>query len=62
MQASPFATWSLRVYPLGRAHVERLVGGVVVRLEVYSGGGFVTSTAVWRVAGRVVAMAEAGIG
>jgi len=59
MRASPSAGWSIREHPLGRVHVERLVGDVVVRLEVYSGGGFCASTAVWRVAARVVAMVEA---
>lgn len=60
--ALPSAVWSVRELELGRVHVERLVGGVRVRLELYSGGGFVRSTAAWRVAGRVVAMVEAGSG
>lgn len=57
---SPSAAWHLRELELGRIHLERRAAGVLVRLELYSGGGFVASTAVWRVAGSVVAIVEAG--
>ncbi len=61
MRAWPSTTrWTVRDYELGRVHVERLVGGVVVRLEVFTGGGFVPSHGVWRVAGEGVAVVEAG--
>ena len=56
----PSTAWSLRARELGRVHLERVVGGVVMRVEVYDGGGFVPSNAVLRVAGRVVAIREAG--
>ncbi len=62
MRAEPPSTWSITTRPLGRVDVERLVGGVRVRLELLSGGGFCASTAVWRVAGRVVAVLEVGSG
>jgi hypothetical protein len=55
----PSTDWSVRTLELGRTLVERVVGGVVVRVEVYDGGGFVAS-AIVRVAGRVVAIREAG--
>lgn len=42
MRAELPSTWSVRTVEIGRIHVERLVGGVRVRLQVYSGGGFVT--------------------
>ena len=58
----PSTAWTVRTLELGRTLVERVVGGVVVRVEVYDGGGFVPSNAIVRVAGRVVAIWEAGEG
>jgi hypothetical protein len=58
----PSASWSVRMLELGRTLVERVVGGVVVRVEIYDGGGYAPSNAIVRVAGRVVAIREAGSG
>lgn len=63
MHAAPVSiTWNVRELELGLVHVERAIGGVRVRLEVYSGGGFIASTGVTRVAGRIVRFEEAGRG
>ena len=62
----PPLRWTLRRLELGRTaceltwplpdHPQRLC------LEVYDGGGFTPSHGVWRIAGRVAAVVEAGSG
>jgi hypothetical protein len=54
-------TWTVRRLELGR-HAFELVTrtGARITLEWFDGGGFVASHAVWRVAGRVVRVDEAG--
>jgi len=53
--------WTVRRLELGR-HVVELAAPRLppVRLEVYDGGGFVPSHAVWRIEGRVAAVLVAG--
>lgn len=54
------SAWSLRTLDLGRVHIETTVLDVVVRFEVFTGGGYAASNVVVRVAGRVVAIRAAG--
>lgn len=58
--------WTLRRLELGRTACEltwpRRDRPVPVHLEVYDGGGFTPSHGVWRIAGRVAAVVEAGSG
>ncbi len=55
--------WTIRPLELGRTAVTlRAELGALVRLEVYDGGGFCSSNAVWRIEGRVVRIEEGGVG
>ena len=67
--AMPTIHWTLRRLELGRTACELTwplpaPRGSPARLclEVYDGGGFTPSHGVWRVAGRVVRVVEAGSG
>lgn len=56
------ALWTVRRLDLGRTAIDAAHrwDRPRIRLEVYDGGGFTPSHAVWRVDGRAVAVAEAG--
>jgi hypothetical protein len=55
--------WTVRQLELGR-HAFEIVhpSGVLIRLEVFDGGGFVGTVGMWRFAGKLVRIEEAGEG
>jgi hypothetical protein len=60
----PTATWTVHQLELGRTAIDAPtdVTRPRLRLEVYDGGGFTPSHGVWRIAGRVAVVVEAGSG
>jgi hypothetical protein len=52
--------WTAREVELGRTFFVGSLGGVDMRLEVYDGGGFCPSHGVWRVAGKLWGLLQAG--
>jgi hypothetical protein len=60
----PTTHWTLRPLSLGRTTCELAPapqgGPPRLCLEVYDGGGYAPSHGVWRIAGRVVLVVEAG--